>query len=143
MTPPPDKSQNPEDSCTPEQLAALDTAAAELRAKTAALVTTTKTLRSTLASLNSTLSTADLVVAVHALEAEKTQIAARLEGLSAGAAKKMTKSEREEAEVEWKKWGACARKRKKICESVWEVIEEVVGEKEKSEELREKLGLDE
>lgn len=80
---------------------------------------------------------------MRALEAEKALIVARLDSLRAGKAKKVTKREREEVESEWKKWGACARKRRRICEGVWGVIEDAVGEGEKRVELREALGLDE
>ncbi|KAF2685760.1 TBPIP-domain-containing protein [Lentithecium fluviatile CBS 122367] len=135
--------QNPEDSCTPEQLVQLDTTIADLRTQTTNLIATAKTLRSTLSSLNSTLSTADLVANVQALEVEKADLLGRLESLKAGKAKKVTKRERDEVERQWKNWGAVARKRQKISGSVWGVIEDVVQEKDKRAELREELGLDE
>ena len=79
---------------------------------------------------------------VQALQAEKTEIRARLDSLKAGKAKKVTKEQREEVEKEWKKCGAVARKREKVARTVWEYIEDTVQDKEAREELREELGLD-
>lgn len=137
--------QDPDDSCTPEQLAALDTTASDLRTQTATLLATVKTLRATLASLNSTLSTADLIANVTALETEKAEVVARLENLTAGKAKKVTKRERDEADREWEKWGRASRKRSKISQEVWHTVEDHLpeGDAEMKAEVRENLGLDE
>ncbi|KAJ4290948.1 hypothetical protein N0V90_010144 [Kalmusia sp. IMI 367209] len=136
--------QNPEDSFTPEHLAAMDTTTTELRASTTALQATAKSLRTQLSSLNSTLSTADLVASVQALEVEKSDVLIRLENLRAGKAKKVTKRERDEVEREWKKWTGVARKRQKISKDAWDMIEDFVeGDKERKAEIRERLGLDE
>lgn len=75
------------DTCTTEQLAALDARISNLRTQTAALNANAKVLRATLAELNSTLSTADLFAGVSALEAEKTEIEQRLDGLRKGKAR--------------------------------------------------------
>ncbi|KAF2129949.1 TBPIP-domain-containing protein [Dothidotthia symphoricarpi CBS 119687] len=135
--------QDASDSCTPEQLAALDTQISDLRAQTSVLVAATKSLRCTLASLNSTLSTASLVADVQALDTEKMKILARLDGLKAGKAKKVTQQEREEVEREWIKCGRVARMREKIAVGMWRFIEESVPDRERQEELRESMGLDE
>jgi len=68
----------------------------------------------------------------------------RLEGLRAGKAKKVTKRERDDVETEWKKWSGTAKKRQKISEEMWKAIEDILdGDKEKRNEVRESLGLDE
>jgi 26S proteasome regulatory subunit (ATPase 3-interacting protein) len=126
-----------------EQLEALSTTIKDLQAATTAAQAQAKTLRSTLSSLNSTLSTADLVSSVSALEAEKAGIEKRLTTVKTGKAKKVTVKEREMVEAEWKKWTGVAKRREKIVGEMWKIIEDVVGEKEKREEVREALGLDE
>ncbi|KAH8727120.1 Tat binding protein 1-interacting protein-domain-containing protein [Phaeosphaeriaceae sp. PMI808] len=135
--------QDPSISFTPEQNAALDTHLTSLRELTVHLVATAKTLRGTLSSLNSELSTADLIANVHALESEKVEILTRLENLKAGKAKKVTKEQREEVEREWKRSIRIAKKREIVARDVWRFIEDIVEDKEKREELRESLGLDE
>lgn len=141
-TKPTNPHQDASDSCTPEQLAALDIQIADLRAQTTSLLASAKMLRTTLASLNSTLSTADLIANVQALDVEKTEILVRLEGLKAGKAKKVTQQEREDIEKAWKKIGRVAKTREKIAVGMWRYIEEFVQDKEKQDELRESLGLD-
>lgn len=79
--------QDAADTCTPEQLAALDAEIDNLRTQTAALNATAKTLRCTLASVTSTLSTADLIASVDLLEREKVEIEERLDGLRKGKAR--------------------------------------------------------
>ncbi|KAF2827333.1 Tat binding protein 1-interacting [Ophiobolus disseminans] len=134
--------QDPTLTCTPEQLAALDTTTTSLRNQTIQLIATAKILRSTLSSLNSELSTADLVASVAGLESEKAEILSRLESLKQGKAKKVTKEQREQVEREWKKAGSVARKREKVARECWRFIEDRVMDGEAREELRESLGLD-
>ncbi|KAF2794986.1 Tat binding protein 1-interacting [Melanomma pulvis-pyrius CBS 109.77] len=136
------KQISPEDSCTPEQLSALDTTINQLRMSTTSAQTTAKTLRSSLSSLNSSLSTTDLISSLSTLEAEKAEIFARLETLKAGKAKKVTKNEREETENEWKKWCMVAKRREKIGKEMWKLIEDCLPDTEKKADLRESLGLD-
>jgi 26S proteasome regulatory subunit (ATPase 3-interacting protein) len=78
---------------------------------------------------------------VQALEAEKSEIRARLESLKAGKATRVTKEQREEVEREWKRCGAVARRREKVARGMWIYIEDAV-EKEQRGEVREMLGLD-
>lgn len=82
---------------------------------------------------------------MQALEAEKAAILARLEGLKAGKAKKVTKRERDEVEGAWEKWGKMARKRAKLSKEVWGYVEACLDDAgpEYKAELRESLGLDE
>ncbi|KAI8939554.1 hypothetical protein NX059_003321 [Plenodomus lindquistii] len=134
--------QNANESCTTEQLAALDDQINNLRAETATLQADAKALRSTLADLNSTLSTADLRTAVHALETEQAEITARLDSLKVGKAKKVTAKEREDVEKEWKKYTVLAKKREGIAREMWKFIEDQLPDKDKREELREAFDLD-
>ncbi|KAL5396043.1 hypothetical protein PMIN06_007888 [Paraphaeosphaeria minitans] len=139
--------QNPEDSITPEALAALEAKTIDLRTRAAAVQSTAKTLRATLATLNSMLSTADLVAEVTAMEVEKADILGRLESLRAGKAKKVTKRERDEVERAWEKWGKIARKRQKLSKEVWEYVDTCLDDagqdREQKAGVRESLGLDE
>ncbi|KAF1843896.1 Tat binding protein 1-interacting [Cucurbitaria berberidis CBS 394.84] len=134
--------QNAEDSCTPEQLAALDAQITDLRTNTTNLLGTIKILRSTLSSLNSTLSTTDLVSNVHALESEQVEILARLENLKAGKAKKVTEVERMDVERQWKKGVGVAKRREKIAREMWKLIADQLPDQELREELREAFDLD-
>ncbi|KAF2707370.1 homologous-pairing protein-like protein 2 [Pleomassaria siparia CBS 279.74] len=134
--------QNPEDSCTPEELGALETSISQLRSSTAIAIATSKTLRSTLSALNSTLSTTNLISNVAALEAEKPEIVARLESLKAGKTKKVTKQEREDIERGWKEWRVVAKRREKIATEMWKMIEDCLPDKEQKADVRESLGLD-
>lgn len=134
--------QDANNTCTTDQLAALDAQIASLRTDTATLHATAKAMRSTLSNLNSTLRTADLLEAVAALEAEKVQLTARLGALRAGKAKMVTPEEREEVEREWSRFGALARKRGGIARDMWRFIADQVPDAEKREELREAFDLD-
>jgi 26S proteasome regulatory subunit, ATPase 3, interacting protein len=121
----------------------MDTTISELKSQTVAAQTNAKNLRSILSSLNSTLSTSDLISSVSALESEKSEILVRLETLKAGKAQKVTKEERQNVEVERKKWAGVCKRRKKIANEMWKLIEDNVSEIEIREELREAFGMDE
>ncbi|KAH7138332.1 Tat binding protein 1-interacting [Dendryphion nanum] len=135
--------QNTSDAMTPSQLATLDTTIDTLRTQTTALLATAKTLRTTLSTLNSTLSTSDLITSVSSLENEKAEIEARLEILRAGKATKVIKGEMERVEEERRKWNGVARRREKIVGVMWGLIEDVLSDRERRDEVREGLGLDE
>jgi 26S proteasome regulatory subunit (ATPase 3-interacting protein) len=79
---------------------------------------------------------------VHALETEEAAILARLDGLKKGKAKKITESEREAIEKEWKKSGSVAKKREKIAVEMWKIIADLLPDKEAQEEHREMFDLD-
>ena len=79
---------------------------------------------------------------MHALEAEKKQIEARLDTLRKGKVKKITKDEREAVEGEWKRCCAVARKRDKIAKEMWATIEEGLPDQTARAELREMFDLD-
>jgi 26S proteasome regulatory subunit (ATPase 3-interacting protein) len=130
---------------TPEALAVLDTTISDLRTQTSTAIATAKTLRSTLSSLNSTLSTTDLVSSVKSLQSEKTELTERLGALKEGKAKKVTKKERDDVENEWRKWNTATKRREKIVDEMWKIIEDCLPDPspEKKTELREALGLDE
>ncbi|KAI4655739.1 hypothetical protein J4E93_000454 [Alternaria ventricosa] len=130
------------DACTTEQLATLDETILDLRTQTTTLVAAAKNLRGSLSSLNSTLSTADLVASVTTLETEKEQIESRLDGLKKGKAKKVTTSEREAIEKEWKKSIRVAKKRQKIVKEMWEMIAEQIPDPQEREDQRERFDLD-
>ncbi|CAE7209566.1 hypothetical protein P3342_011899 [Pyrenophora teres f. teres] len=134
--------QNAAEACTTSELAALDATILDLRTRTTTLLSTAKALRSTLATLTSTLTTADLVTHVHALETEKTQLAARLDALRKGKAKKITQEERERVDKEWARWGKVARARERIVKDMWAMIEEGVPDQGVREEMREMFDLD-
>ncbi|USP73201.1 aaa-domain-containing protein [Curvularia clavata] len=130
------------DTCTTEQLAALDARISDLHAQTAALNANAKTLRATLAELNSTLSTADLVAGVSALEKEKEEIEQRLDGLGKGKARLVTAEEREAINMTWKKSIKVAKNREKIVRDMWKIIADNLPDDEVREEHREMFDLD-
>ncbi|KAI4930469.1 uncharacterized protein J4E92_004301 [Alternaria infectoria] len=130
------------EACTTEQLAALDETILDLRTQTTTLVAVAKNLRGSLSSLNSTLSTADLIANVNTLETEKEQIESRLDGLKKGKAKKVTTSEREAIEKEWKKSIRVAKKRQKIVTEMWKEIKENFPDPQEREDQREMFDLD-
>ncbi|KAF2121731.1 homologous-pairing protein-like protein 2 [Lophiotrema nucula] len=134
--------QSAEDSCTPEQLAEMDSRINELRTSTSALQAEAKTLRSTLSSLNNTLSTADLISSVQAFEAQRSSIQARLDTLKAGKVKNVTKKEREEIEKEWSKWKSAGGRRQEIAREMWHLVQDVLPDGTDEGEFRESLGLD-
>ncbi|KAH7558044.1 hypothetical protein BM1_05316 [Bipolaris maydis] len=134
--------QDAADTCTTEQLAALDAEIANLRTQTAALNATAKTLRCTLASVTSTLSTADLIANVDLLEKEKAEIAERLDGLRKGKARMVTAKEREAIEQVWKKSVRTAKNREKIAREMWKIIADNLPDDEAREEHREMFDLD-
>ncbi|KAI4693064.1 uncharacterized protein J4E88_001435 [Alternaria novae-zelandiae] len=134
--------QNAAEACTTEQLAVLDETIVDLRTQTTTLVAAAKNLRGSLSSLNSTLSTADLVANVNTLETEKEQIESRLDGLRKGKAKKVTTSEREAIEKEWKKSIRVAKKRQKIVTEMWKEIKENFPDPQEREDQREMFDLD-
>lgn len=77
-----------------------------------------------------------------ALEGEKAETEGRLDVLRAGKVK-MMKKDREEVENEWKKWSSVMKRREKVVREMWALIEDVLPDREKREEVRESLGLDE
>lgn len=79
---------------------------------------------------------------MQALDVEKTDIASRLESLKAGNANKVTRQERDGVEREWLVCQRVVKSRQKIAEGMWRLIEDNVQDREKREELRESLGLD-
>ncbi|EMD68795.1 hypothetical protein COCSADRAFT_109737 [Bipolaris sorokiniana ND90Pr] len=134
--------QDAADTCTPEQLAALDAEIDNLRTQTAALNATAKTLRCTLASVTSTLSTADLIASVDLLEREKVEIEERLDGLRKGKARMVTPAERQAIEQSWKKSVRTAKNREKIAREMWKIIADNLPDDEAREEHREMFDLD-
>lgn len=134
--------QNPDDAISPDALSAYDTQITDLKTRTTDLQSLTKTLRSTLTSLNSTLSTADLLSSVSSLEHEKSEMLTRLASLKAGSAKKVTATEREAVEKEWKTMSSAARKRERIAREFWGMVEDGTPDVERRAELREGWGLD-
>ncbi|EUC43680.1 hypothetical protein COCMIDRAFT_38412 [Bipolaris oryzae ATCC 44560] len=134
--------QDAADTCTTEQLAALETEIANLRAQTAALNATAKTLRCTLASVTSTLSTADLIANVDSLEKEKAEIEKRLDGLRKGKARMVTPAERQAIEQTWRESMRTAKNREKIAREMWKIIADNLPDDEAREEHREMFDLD-
>ncbi|CAG5148165.1 uncharacterized protein ALTATR162_LOCUS2160 [Alternaria atra] len=133
---------NAVEACTTEQLAALDESILDLRTQTSTLVNTAKNLRSSLSHLNSTLSTADLIANVHTLEMGRVEIETRLDGLRKGKAKKVTATEREAIEKEWKRSARVAKAREKIANDLWAMIEDMLPDQQAKEEHQKKFDLD-
>lgn len=133
--------QDLDNAPTPAQLKEMDDRIQTLKDETTTLTAQAKTLRTTLAQLNSSLSTADLRTQVAAMQAEKAEIEARLEGLRVGNVKPVSKEEKESIERDMRVVGRCVDARRKIVKEMSGMILEAVG-KEKWVELREDLGVD-
>lgn len=133
--------QDLDNAPTPAQLKEMDDRTQALKDETTTLTAQAKTLRATLAQLNSSLSTADLRTQVTAMQAEKAEIEARLDGLRGGNMKPVSKEEKERIEKEMRVVGRCVDARTKIVKEMSGMILEAVG-KEKWAELREDLGVD-
>lgn len=128
---------------TADQLATYDARTQALESRTTELHALAKTLRATLTSLTGSLSTADLISGISSLEREKAGITARLDGLRAGHARKVTKEEREAVERGWRGAKGVCERRERIAREFWKVVEEGTESKEACGELREMWGLDE
>lgn len=134
--------QDPADAATPEELAAIDTTIAALKEETTRLRTEANGLKSTLSSFNATLSTSDLRAAVASLEAEHVEITTRLEKLRKGDVRPISAEEKNEVDKEEKEWDGIARKRKRIVEEMWAVINDTAADSGKNaEDLKVEHGL--
>jgi 26S proteasome regulatory subunit, ATPase 3, interacting protein len=123
--------QNPSDVMTPEVLEQPEIRTASLRTTTANLQAQAKTLRTALSSLNSSMSTPELRSRLlHSKRLEKES------------AKRVTQTEQQQVESEWKKWRGVCLRREKIATKMWEMIEDSMEDKKKEGDLRESLGLD-
>jgi hypothetical protein len=80
---------------------------------------------------------------ISALENEKTEIGARLDGLRKGSALKVTVEDRVGVEREWKLALGVEKRRERIAKMMWGVVEDGTESREALEELREEWGLDE
>lgn len=79
---------------------------------------------------------------VRALEAERSEVMARLDTLRKGKAKRVDKEEREKVDKEWSRIKGVAKRRGRIVEEMWKMIEDCVESSETREELRERFEID-
>ena len=133
--------QDPKNSLSPEELAALDSEIQTLRNEIAAAKSEEKALKAELSTLNATVSTTELRASAAALEEEKAELVERLAGLKAGTTKAVSAEERAEAERSWKLWGYRASARKKACLELWGMVCEGLPDSKTGEELWVREGL--
>jgi hypothetical protein len=84
-----------------------------------------------------------MLSSISSLEAEKADMATRLDSLRAGHARKVTSEEREKVEREWKVMKGVSARREKIAKELWKTVEDGTESRDMCDELREGWGLDE
>lgn len=106
-------SQDPEASCSKEELAAYDTEIATLRDAIPALKAELKNKQGVLATIRSAPSTDSLRAVVSNLEAKKAEAEQRLQTLRSGSVKPVSDVEKDEIAKEHRKWKGTRERRKR------------------------------
>jgi hypothetical protein len=127
--------QDPNESATPEEIAAMDAEIATLRTEITDLKAAEKTLKAELTTLNATMSTYEMVTAFQINNLDIQEIEERLGPLRAGDVKPVSKEEKERVETEWRLWSRRAATRKKIALDVWGLVCEELPEGKTKDEL--------
>lgn len=120
----------------------MDAETTRLKDATAALKSGEKLLRASLRDHTSLTPLPELKASVASLQQEKDALRARLAKLKDGDVKPITPEEREKVAVEHCKWKKKVASRRRICDELWKIIADVVGEPDKLAEMKERLGLE-
>lgn len=113
-----------------------------LKDATAQLKADEKAMRATLRDQASLTPLPELKASVAALQQEKEAMFARLVKLKDGDVKPITAEERARVDFEHRKWQGCVNSRFKIRLEMWRMIEDLIADKEKAAETKERLGLE-
>ncbi|MCJ1285068.1 hypothetical protein MMC26_004406 [Xylographa opegraphella] len=127
--------QNPKDTASLEDIAAMDREITQLREEIAIAIGEERILKANLIALNATMSTEDIRANLVALEAQKKDILSRLNPLRSGSVKLVSPQVKAEVDQAWKLWNSRANTRKKICMELWAVLTEEMPEGKTKEEL--------
>lgn len=120
----------------------MDAETSRLKDATAQLKADEKARRATLRDHASLTPLPELKASVAALQQEKEAMSARLAKLQDGDVKPITAEERAKVDSEHRKWRACVGSRRKIRLEMWRMIEDLIADKEKAAETKERLGLE-
>lgn len=120
----------------------MDAETARLKDATAALKVAEKGLRAQLRECAEVTPVSELKSAVTALEREKEVLGERLAKLRAGNVKPVSAEERARVNAELAKWQKAAGARRRIRTEMWRTIEDVLADKERAAETKERLGLE-
>lgn len=120
----------------------MDAETARLKDATAALKVAEKGLRAQLRECAELTPVWELKGAVAALEREKEALRERLAKLRAGNVKPVSAEERARVDAEHAKWQKVASARRRIRSEMWRTIEDVIADKERAAETKERLGLE-
>lgn len=116
--------QDPSDTVSLDELAAMDKQMDELREAIATAKANEKLLRANLIAVNATQSADDLRAVVITLESEKKQILARLGPLRSGTVTPVSTADKDEVDKAWTVWTRTASVRKRICLELWDLCTE-------------------
>lgn len=116
--------QDPHDGVGAEELAAMDRAIEELREAMATAKAVEKLLRANLLVANATQSTDDVRASIASLEAEKSEMLARLGPLRAGSVAPVSAADKHEVDSACRLWSRAAGARKRICLELWDLCTE-------------------
>lgn len=120
----------------------MDAETSRLKDATVQIKADEKAMRATLRDHASLTPLPELKASVVALQQEKDAMAARLAKLKDGDVKPITAEERARVDSEHKKWQVCVGSRRKIRLEMWRMIEDLIADKEKAAEMKERLGLE-
>ncbi|KAM0717540.1 hypothetical protein Q7P37_007392 [Cladosporium fusiforme] len=134
--------QEEADESSLEALQEMDAETSRLKDNTAQLKAEEKVLRATLRDHASLMPLPELKTSVATLQYEKEAMCARLAKLKDGDVKPITPEERARVNAEHEKWQGCIGSRRKIRLEMWKMIEELISDKEKAAETKERLGLE-
>lgn len=133
--------QDEADESSLEALQEMDAEAERLKDATAVLKNDEKALRASMRDHASLTPLPELKAAVASLQGERETLATRLTTLKEGNVKPITPEERAKVDADHEKWRKAVSARRKIRVEMWKTIEDIVGDKEKAAETKEKLGL--
>ncbi|PVH87823.1 TBPIP-domain-containing protein [Cadophora sp. DSE1049] len=130
--------QDPADSASPEELAAMDTSITTLRDTLPTLKSTLKTQTTKLNTLRSAPTTIELAAAVDRIRHENQAKTEKLRGFKEGSIKTVTREEVEKVEKDLKHWSVKGLARKKAFEN----LEAVLLDGMSREDIWEKAGIE-
>ncbi|KAJ5033627.1 uncharacterized protein L3040_008739 [Drepanopeziza brunnea f. sp. 'multigermtubi'] len=131
--------QDPADSASPEELAAMDTAIEALRERMPAIKASLKSLRAKLDALRTAPTTVDLAAAIERMQEENVAKKERLLAFQQGTVKTVTTEEVENVEKDLKYWGGKRTARKRA----FEAVEGQLREGMTKEDIWDKAGIEE
>ena len=128
--------QDPNEDLGPETIAAIADNLSEAKSEITSFRTEEKALKTKLSALLGTQTTSELQESIVAREAELAELRLRLEPLRSGTVAPVNVKVKEKVDKELLHWEAAARRRKKIRDEMWALIEDALPEEINAEELK-------